>query len=202
MDTNQLSAALASALVRVVEAARPAQEYCLLWIDWWPTCMTKAEWAGWAQTAGVVAALMIPWLISWKAKWRAKPVALDVYRQALGWSKDAKRLQLLVEGALRDPAQLKAAHDEGAAIVRSRRDFAEDEVGALKLVAPVAANRLRACIEIRAKLAVLFGIPVNDQSPHLSLHLLLQESLRHAKEFQDQTSEVVDLAERSGLKIR
>lgn len=24
-------------------------EYCLLWIDWWPLCMTKAEWANWTQ---------------------------------------------------------------------------------------------------------------------------------------------------------
>lgn len=59
MDTNQLSAALASALVRVVESAKPAQEYCFLWIDWWPLCMTKAEWSGWMQAVGAALALAI-----------------------------------------------------------------------------------------------------------------------------------------------
>ncbi|MBO9680786.1 MAG: hypothetical protein J7556_21350 [Acidovorax sp.] len=58
MDMNQLSAALASALVRVVESAKPAQEYCLLWIDWWPICMTKAEWSGWMQAIGAILAIL------------------------------------------------------------------------------------------------------------------------------------------------
>lgn len=34
-------------------------EYCLLWIDWWGTCMTKSEWASWSQLFGVVASLLI-----------------------------------------------------------------------------------------------------------------------------------------------
>lgn len=34
-------------------------EYCLLWIDWWVTCMTKAEWASWAQFVGVVGSSVL-----------------------------------------------------------------------------------------------------------------------------------------------
>ncbi|WP_406626148.1 hypothetical protein [Acidovorax sp. SDU_ACID1] len=55
MDANQL----ADALARAVEVAKPAQEYCFLWIDWWATCMTKAEWSGWMQAIGSLVALII-----------------------------------------------------------------------------------------------------------------------------------------------
>lgn len=43
---------------KVVAAAKPAQEYCFLWIDWWPMCMTKSEWSGWAQAIGTFAAIV------------------------------------------------------------------------------------------------------------------------------------------------
>ena len=36
----------------------PATEYCLFWIDWWPLCMTKAEWSGWMQAIGAVVAIL------------------------------------------------------------------------------------------------------------------------------------------------
>lgn len=32
-------------------------EYCLLWIDWWAFCMTKAEWSGWMQAIFSVIAI-------------------------------------------------------------------------------------------------------------------------------------------------
>ena len=45
---------------KVVAAAKPAQEYCLLWSDyWWWMCMTKAEWSGWAQAIGSIVALLM-----------------------------------------------------------------------------------------------------------------------------------------------
>lgn len=55
MTTNQLIEALA----RAVESAKPAQEYCFFWIDWWATCMTKAEWSGWMQAIGAAIALIV-----------------------------------------------------------------------------------------------------------------------------------------------
>ena len=42
----------------VVAAAKPVQEYCFLWIDWWPLCMTKAEWSGWMQALGTFVAIL------------------------------------------------------------------------------------------------------------------------------------------------
>lgn len=53
MDVNQLIEGIGAATA----AAKPAQEYCLLFIDWWPMCMTKSEWAAWLQFLGVGAAL-------------------------------------------------------------------------------------------------------------------------------------------------
>lgn len=55
MDANQLIKALGDAAT----AAKPPQEYCFLWIDWWATCMTKAEWSGWMQAIGSAIALLI-----------------------------------------------------------------------------------------------------------------------------------------------
>jgi uncharacterized membrane protein len=55
MDTNQL----AEGIARAIEAAKPAQEYCLLWIDHWSMCMTKAEWSGWMQAIGSALALAL-----------------------------------------------------------------------------------------------------------------------------------------------
>jgi hypothetical protein len=55
MDTNQL----AEGIARAIEAAKPAQEYCFLWIDHWSMCMTKAEWSGWMQAVGSALALAL-----------------------------------------------------------------------------------------------------------------------------------------------
>lgn len=58
MEANQLIKALGDAAA----AVKPPQEYCFLWIDWWATCMTKAEWSGWMQAIGAVVALFLVWL--------------------------------------------------------------------------------------------------------------------------------------------
>jgi len=42
----------------------PTPEYCFLWINWWPLCMTKAEWSGWAQVLGAVGAIVGAWAIA------------------------------------------------------------------------------------------------------------------------------------------
>ncbi len=55
MNTSQLAEAIGVAAA----AAKPPQEYCLLWINWWPTCMTKSEWSGWLQFVGSILALFI-----------------------------------------------------------------------------------------------------------------------------------------------
>lgn len=34
------------------------QELCLLWIQWWPLCMSRSDWASWVQAIGTVAAIV------------------------------------------------------------------------------------------------------------------------------------------------
>lgn len=50
----------------------PTPEYCLLFIDWWPMCMTKAEWSGWAQAIGAMIALGIAIWLPAKARRNAR----------------------------------------------------------------------------------------------------------------------------------
>jgi len=42
----------------------PAPEFCFLAIDWWPFCMTKAEWSGWVQAIFSVVAIVAAFAIS------------------------------------------------------------------------------------------------------------------------------------------
>lgn len=37
----------------------PTPEYCFLWIDWWPFCLTKGEWSGWVQAIGSIGAIFV-----------------------------------------------------------------------------------------------------------------------------------------------
>lgn len=60
MNADQLIEELGAAAA----AAKPAQEYCFLWIDWWPMCMTKAEWSGWIQAVFSVVAILASSLLA------------------------------------------------------------------------------------------------------------------------------------------
>ena len=42
----------------------PTPEYCFLSINWWPLCMTKAEWSGWIQAIFSVVAILAAFAIS------------------------------------------------------------------------------------------------------------------------------------------
>lgn len=54
MKTEQIIEGIGKA----VAATKTSQEYCLFWWDWWPMCMTKAEWSGWMQAVGTFAAIV------------------------------------------------------------------------------------------------------------------------------------------------
>lgn len=54
MDTSKVIEAIGTAAA----ATKPAQEYCFLWSDWWPMCMTKSEWSGWMQAIGAIVAIL------------------------------------------------------------------------------------------------------------------------------------------------
>jgi hypothetical protein len=40
-------------------------EYCLFWINWWATCLTKSEWSSWVQALGTILALVVAGLLAW-----------------------------------------------------------------------------------------------------------------------------------------
>jgi hypothetical protein len=42
-------------------------EYCLLSIQWWPACMSKGEWANWAQAVFSVLAIVGAFLVANKS---------------------------------------------------------------------------------------------------------------------------------------
>lgn len=53
-----MDASTQEAVQRLVERFQPqASEYCLLWIDWWGTCLAKSEWAAWVQAIGALVAI-------------------------------------------------------------------------------------------------------------------------------------------------
>jgi hypothetical protein len=79
MDKDQLIKALADAAT----AAKPAQEYCLFWIDWWPMCLTKSEWAGWMQGVGSLLAVVGAGAFPYWLKWRADKESFNRARQCL-----------------------------------------------------------------------------------------------------------------------
>ncbi|CAN7340208.1 hypothetical protein LJR074_001932 [Acidovorax sp. LjRoot74] len=76
MDVNQTVGTLADA----ASAAQPPQEYCFLWIDWWATCMSKAEWSGWMQAVFSVVAILASALI---VRYQMRHQELMVKRSAI-----------------------------------------------------------------------------------------------------------------------
>lgn len=68
----------------------PTPEYCLLWIDWWPLCMTKAEWSGWVQAFGAVLAILAGAAAVWWQVRKSRLATLEIQR-----SDDVRVLQLI-----------------------------------------------------------------------------------------------------------
>lgn len=52
-------------------------QYCLLWIDWWATCLSKDEWASWVQAIGTLAAVFAAVGLAW---WEFRERRLDSAR--------------------------------------------------------------------------------------------------------------------------
>lgn len=186
----------------VVAAAKPAQEYCFLWIDWWPMCLTKSEWSGWVQSIGVLVAMCAPWIHSYFVRRRAKALALDVFNQALHIAKRGNRLDAILGSVPSDPQQLQEAYGTASAIAHSIRDLTEDELSALHLFAPVAVSRLRTCAELRAKLLGLLGLAAERQLPNDAHQHIYKEAARYAREYRELTADAVSLMRDSGWGSR
>ncbi|WP_431263344.1 hypothetical protein ACQ859_25730 [Roseateles chitinivorans] len=56
-------------------------QFCLLAIDHWAMCMTKAEWSGWVQAIGSIAAIAAGSIgIAWQVQ-RQSRLATDLERR-------------------------------------------------------------------------------------------------------------------------
>ncbi|MEQ6309895.1 hypothetical protein ABN448_21950 [Delftia acidovorans] len=189
-------------IAKAVEAAKPAQEYCFLWLSHWSTCMTKSEWSGWAQAIGVAFALASPWIKGKIDKYRSRPVARDVYLQSLRMSKVANRLDAIILNALGNPALLNNAHQEAVAIIRSLREVTDFEIEALRLYSGVAASRLRTCGAIQSKISGVLDLPMDLGKQHFALQIMLEDAYKHARDLRKNINEAVLLMEQSGLNVR
>ena len=67
-------------LGKAAAAAQPTDEYCFMWIDWWVTCLTKAEWSGWMQFFGSILALIVAIFVPW---WQSKTAAKKQAKEQL-----------------------------------------------------------------------------------------------------------------------
>lgn len=110
---------------------QPATEYCFLAINWWSTCMTKAEWSGWVQAVGSIAAIVA-------AAW----IASAQHRKAVAADR-ARRINQLETGA-------RVLHEAGE-LVRSCRAMAtEGRLTYLDLIR--IAGQLQAVLDVASRL--------------------------------------------------
>jgi hypothetical protein len=56
--------------------------YCLLWIDWWPICMNKSEWASWVQAVGSVVAILGAFWLGERQAAHAREIAERQFQEA------------------------------------------------------------------------------------------------------------------------
>lgn len=57
-------------------------QYCLLWINWWATCLSKDEWASWVQAIGTLAAVFAAVGLAW---WEVRQRRLDSARTSAAY---------------------------------------------------------------------------------------------------------------------
>lgn len=125
MDANQL----AEGIARAIKATEPAQEYCLLWFwtDWWPLCMTKAEWSGWMQAIGSVVALLIAIWIPWRER-KVKKI------------EDQKQAAYVADLAVRFHSELLNTNEEYLRVALAHIPLSSDERLRQGAAAEVAAS--------------------------------------------------------------
>lgn len=76
----------------MVEVASKTEEFCLLWIPHWSTCMTKAEWASWAQVFVSLVAIYAA-LRAVYAAHKLSMKAMDIEHRRSQATKQAESLQ-------------------------------------------------------------------------------------------------------------
>lgn len=98
----------------------PPPEFCLLAIQHWSTCMTKAEWGSWAQATGttaavVVAAMVVRWQLRHSDR-RDVDALLGRTLHAMSLVSETQELQArlgdVAEGSIDELARYRSARDQ------------------------------------------------------------------------------------------
>lgn len=81
-------------------------EYCFLWIDWWPLCLSKPDWAAWTQAVGSVAAIVAAWIIPVELERRRRAEVLNSHWETIALDIRYAELQgaVYLRGKVRSPA--------------------------------------------------------------------------------------------------
>jgi hypothetical protein len=65
-------------------APEKVPEFCLVGIDHWSTCMTKAEWSGWTQAVGAIAAILVGAMaVRWQVRRQAREARIAAINDEL-----------------------------------------------------------------------------------------------------------------------
>ena len=119
MNADQLIEAIGKAAA----AAQPADEYCFMWIDWWVTCLTKAEWSGWMQAIFSVVAIFAAVLIA--SKQRRQSVK-DAHEKQISLMRACLQAVVDARSALNDvEMKIKGESDRPASSSRDRIESLE-----------------------------------------------------------------------------
>lgn len=156
-----------------------SQEYCFLFIDWWPLCMTKSEWSGWMQAIGGVASIIGAFLIASRQHSNqinlAKSVSVGRIRAFV--ASVSASVELLRDSEEVNPLEMQRQHSiidvtlsSGSTISAEHLDV--EWVGALEVARGIAAQLRVLCIGVEKDLTYidnardLAGRFLNVLTPH------------------------------------
>lgn len=141
----------------------PTSEYCLLWIDWWPLCMTKGEWSGWMQAVGSVLAIIFGALAVW---WQVRKQRQQVDEQLIEAAKKIVnaafwfRMSLIeLRVALREKWSYRGAHE--------RAGYWLGQLSALQLLEFPSWEIQNAAVAVVEKAKLLHSLDVAHSKPLL-----------------------------------
>lgn len=160
-------------LGKAAAAAKPADEYCLLGINWWATCMTKSEWSGWAQFLAVAFTLLAPFVIAYRKEKQAKKLMVTLIEDI------SFNLEFL-KAIARDAASADKEDAEHVLTdIEMRFKYLREpiylQLDALNMLSPATAVQLLTAIAIiKSRAELIKGLRAREdiiKNKHLYLHL-------------------------------
>lgn len=190
--------------------ATAAQQYCLLWIDWWPLCMDKSQWASWAQVVGAVGAILGAFWVANRQTKEQRRLADESARAQLRDKEEqlAERIRQEAQQRAADEERKKTEHEDKLLEAHRRVFRAAIEFGALLNDARQMAHMLprarlfprEAFDDLKARLRHLQEGELTDALEEVIAMLRQQMSQLYADQFRhnDQQSAEAWLAEAGG----